>query len=218
MHAFTAQLKRWAEQIDDMSLRERALLFAVVIGVLYALASTLAFAPLQDEQARLEKDLKGRRDQIQLFEQQIQGILGQTEKTAGAGYQARVTALRERLYALDASLGGATQGLVSPKEMARLVERVLKQNRGLRLVKMENLPPEPLTTAGAAPGSHTIYKHGLRLELRGNYIDMVNYLRALEALPWKVLWGEVSLQADAQNSTIRFVVYTLSLQQSWIGV
>ena len=42
--AIKLQLKKIAERIDDMLLRERAMLFLVVMGVLYAFASMVFFA------------------------------------------------------------------------------------------------------------------------------------------------------------------------------
>jgi MSHA biogenesis protein MshJ len=217
--AIKLQLKKIAERIDEMLLRERAMLFIVVMGVLYAFASMVFFAPLQVEQARLGKELKSKRDQMQVFDKQIQAIVEENSK--GGGQRSRVSILREKLGSLDASLTGITQGLVPPKEMARLVEQVLKRNRALEVIRVENLPPAPLLDAkdGIKTTQQIVYKHGLRIQFKGRYTDIVNYLRALESLPWKVFWGEISLQTEAYPfSTITLVVYTLSLQQGWIGV
>ena len=218
--AIKLQLKKIAERIDEMLLRERAMLFIVVMGVLYAFASMVFFAPLQAEQARLGKELKSKRDQMQVFDKQIQVIVEENSKGDG-GQRSRVSILREKLGSLDASLTGITQGLVPPKEMARLVEQVLKKNRALELIRVENLPPAPLLDPkdGIKTSQQTVYKHGLRIQFRGRYSDIVNYLRALESLPWKVFWGEISLQTETYPlSTVTLVVYTLSLQQGWIGV
>jgi len=217
--AIKLQFKKIAERIDEMLLRERAMLFIVVMGVLYAFASMVFFAPLQAEQARLGKELKSKHEQMQVFDKQIQVIAEENSK--GGGQRSRVSILREKLGSLDASLTGITQGLVPPKEMARLVEQVLKRNRALEVIRVENLPPAPLLDDkdGIKTTQQTVYKHGLRIQFKGRYADIVNYLRALESLPWKVFWGEISLQTEAYPfSTVTLVVYTLSLQQGWIGV
>lgn len=216
------RLRAWGERIDEMSLRERALSFLVVIGALYALASIALFAPLRGEQVRLEKELAAKRNQIQAFDRQTQAILDASAKGGDTEQQRRLTALQQQLQTLDTSLNGATQGLVSPQEMGRLVDQVLRRSGALQVVRIENLPPTPLfgekDGAGAA-GQQMIYKHGLRMELRGRYVDIVNYLRALEGLPWKVLWGDVSLRTDATPySTVTLTLYTLSLQSTWLGL
>lgn len=216
MSGLKTQLKAAAERIDAMGLRERGLMFLVLMGVLYMAASTLAFGPLTAEQVRLERELKARHDQTRAMQTQIQELLGHT---TGAGTaKDRLQILRETLQGLDKSLTGITQSLVSPQEMARLIEQMLAQNRRLEVIKLENLPPAPLAADGGGLGQ-PLYKHGMRIRFKGRYADVVQYLRTLERLPWKVFWGEVSLQADASPlSTVTLVIYTLSLRQSWIGV
>jgi MSHA biogenesis protein MshJ len=59
----------------------------------------------------------------------------------------------------------------------------------------------------------------MRVELKGRYFDIVEYLKALEGLPWKVFWGEVSLESDKYPiSKVSLVIYTLSRYPGWIGV
>ena len=220
MKSWLKQLHDLGERIDELSLRERALSFLVVIGLLYALASMVLFAPIRSEQGRLEQELTARQRQIQGFDRQTQALI---EASTGAGapeQRRKLAALQAQLQSIDRSLNGAAHGLVSPREMARLVDQVLRRSGALQVVRVENLPPEPLFAEKApVSGQQTIYKHGLRLELRGRYVDIANYLRALEGLPWKVLWGDISLRTDdTPYSTVALTVYTLSLQPVWMGL
>lgn len=211
MSATQVHMRKVMDAIDERPLRERALLFIAFIGVLYMLASLFVFGPMAAEQKRLQKQMDSTRTQTHAFNAQIEAMAGQ-----GGADSVEVTTLRARLAALDAQVADMTHGFVSPTDMPKLLEKMLKENRGLKLVKMENLPPVPMEAGGAATG---IYKHGLRMEFRGRYPDIVRYLRALEALPWKMFWGEVSLSVDKYpRSTVTIVLYTLSPSSSWIGV
>ncbi len=222
MDALKLQLTKLAERIDEMALRERAMLFIIVMGVLYTFTSVVFFSPLQAEQTRLAKELKSKREQTQAVDKQIQAILEQNLAGNDGTKRTRAAVLQEKLNSLDSSLNGITQGLVSPKEMAHLVEQMLKKNGALEVIKLENLPPAPLLDAkdnAKAASQQIIYKHGLRIQFKGRYSDIVNYLRALEALPWKMFWSEISLKTETYPySSVTLVVYTLSLQQGWIGV
>jgi MSHA biogenesis protein MshJ len=144
---------------------------------------------------------------------------GAPDASSPAG--SRLVMLRQQLKGLDDTLAQTTTGLVSPKEMARLVEQVLSRNRRLTVVKVESLPATPLVdvAAGATAGQAGVYKHGMRIELRGNYLDILAYLKALESLSWRVFWGQASLQSDGQSAS-RFTlqIYTLSTHESWIGI
>jgi MSHA biogenesis protein MshJ len=98
---------------------------------------------------------------------------------------------------------------------------VLTRNRALQVVKVEGLAPVPVegeAAAQAVPASG-VYKHGMRIEVRGRYTDLVSYLRALEDLPWRVFWGQATLASeDYPMSRLTLTIYTLSLRQSWIGI
>jgi MSHA biogenesis protein MshJ len=226
------ELRRLMDRIDELSLRERGLIFVGILVVMYLGAVNLVFQPLAREQTRLETQLKSKRDQIQASERQIQALLTGESADGEPAKRARLAALREQLVALDAELAKSTAGLVTPKEMARLVEGFLASKRGLEVVKVESLAPAPLVGEGAgAPGAArpaaapvpraeaVIYKHGMRIELRGGYLEMLGYLRALEALPWRVFWGQASLTTEKHPvSRLTLVIYTLSTHEGWIAI
>lgn len=227
---FKAEIKKYTDRIDAFSLRERGLIFIAALVVLYVFAVNVLFAPLQVEQTRLENQLKGKRNQIQTVEKQVQTVLTGSAQETDAVKREKIAALAARLVALDESLSKATTGLVTPKEMARLVEQILVKNRKLVLVKVESLAPTPLlengqtgtgtaaTSAGGKPDI-LIYKHGMRIVLKGRYLDILNYLKALERLPWKVFWGQVSLETEKYPvSRLTLLIYTLSTREGWIAI
>ena len=62
-----------------------------------------------------------------------------------------------------------------------------------------------------------LYRHGVELTLRGSYLDMVDYMHALETLPTQLFWGRAQLDADAYpNVRLTLTLYTLSLDQKWM--
>ena len=66
------------------------------------------------------------------------------------------------------------------------------------------LPSTPLAQpAPAAPGSGraakpllvpAFYRHGIELEVSGTYLELLKYLEAVDALPWRLAWAGVELQ------------------------
>lgn len=225
MNELKARIKAYADRIDAMSVRERGLIFFAVMVVLYLFAFNIVFAPLRAEQVRLEQELNGKRTQIQATDQQIAALFGVDGKDAAASARAKVAALTQQINDLDSQMDRMTSGVVTPKEMAKLVEQMLVRNKNLELVKLEALPPTLIdgdsAQPGAAPaaGSVAMYRHGMRIEFKGRYFDIVDYLKALEGLPWKVFWGQVSFTADKYPvSKVSVVIYTLSRYPGWIGV
>jgi MSHA biogenesis protein MshJ len=58
----------------------------------------------------------------------------------------------------------------------------------------------------------------MELVIEGRYLDILDYLRALEALPWRFNWQ--SLQLDSSRyplSRARIELSTLSLDPTWMG-
>jgi MSHA biogenesis protein MshJ len=66
------------------------------------------------------------------------------------------------------------------------------------------------------PGS-LLYRHGVEITVRGNYLDMIDYMSALEALPTQLFWGGSHLEVeDYPASRLTLTLYTLSLDQKWL--
>lgn len=223
MDQLKQQFKQLMDRIDALALRERGLLFVGLLAILYFVAANLVFVPMNAEKTRLETQLKSKHNEIQALEAQITALATGDTPGAGSGKKEKLTALQERLRVLDETLGKVTSGLVSPKEMTRLVEQVLLKSKRLEIVKLESLPPAPLVGEGGGqvgtPPAGMVYKHGMRIELKGSYLDILNYLRALEGLPWKVFWGQATLQTEKYPvSHITLLIYTLSTREGWIAL
>ena len=227
MELLRQRIQEAGEWIDNRSLRERALFFGGVMVALLVVSVKGFFAPIHANQVKLEQEFNAKLEQVRYFEVQIQELIAQSKKDPDQENRARLAQLAKKLHTLDASLAGVTQGLVSPREMAKLVEQVLAKNRRLEVVKIESLPPAPLVEAGGEldgadivePSEQLIYKHGMYIELKGGYLDILKYLKALEAMPWKMFWGRVTLVSERYPvSRLRLIVYTLSLHEGWIGV
>jgi MSHA biogenesis protein MshJ len=230
MDQLKQQFKQLMDRIDALALRERGLLFVGLLAILYVVAANLIFVPMNAEKIRLETQLKGKHNEIQALEAQITAMATGNAQGAGSEKKEKLTALQERLRVLDETLGKVTSGLVSPKEMTRLVEQVLLKSKRLEIVKLESLPPAPLVgegggqtgtspAGGPAPAAGMVYKHGMRIELKGSYLDILSYLRALEGLPWKVFWGQASLKTEKYPvSHITLLIYTLSTREGWIAL
>jgi MSHA biogenesis protein MshJ len=75
------------------------------------------------------------------------------------------------------------------------------------------------TPASAPSRSESIYKHGVQIVVEGQYFDMLNYLAALEKLPYQVFWGNARLEVrDYPNAKLTLDVFTLSLEKKWLSI
>ena len=73
--------------------------------------------------------------------------------------------------------------------------------------------------ADSAAALPSLYRHGVELVLEGGFSDLLQTLKALEALPQHVLWGNVSLRVEQHpRSVLTLRVYTISRDRHWLEI
>ena len=87
-------------------------------------------------------------------------------------------------------------------------------------------PAAPLPVAQPGPGSvagaevkapELLYRHGVEIVVQGSYLEMINYMQALEALPVQLFWGGARLDAQQYpEARLTLTLYTLSLDEKWM--
>lgn len=86
------------------------------------------------------------------------------------------------------------------------------------LAQAQNQAQAQSATAAEAP-TPSLYRHGVELVLEGSYIDLLAYLRALEALPQHLLWGGLQLKVGQHPTNVLTLrLYTLSRDRNWIAL
>ena len=108
--------------------------------------------------------------------------------------------------------------------MATVLEKVLHQKTRLKLIRVTNLPAVELTADALADHSNLeqgslLYRHGVELQLEGDFFETLRYLQALEELPWQILWGSLTYEVETfPRASITLRLNTLSTNAGWIGV
>jgi MSHA biogenesis protein MshJ len=229
------QWKAWAERINARGLRERLLIFAMAALIVVTFINLLALDPLQAERKQLGQQLTEQQARIAAAQSQVQALVAAQAMDPDAANRARLADLRARIARADTSLETFRQGLVSPDRMADLLKDLLARNRNLRLVSLRTLPVAVLdegsvgtrqgtAAAAKAPAESAaprgaIYRHSVEVTIEGSYGDLLDYVSALEALPWKMYWGGAELSVQTYpTSRLTLTLYTLSLEKVWLSV
>jgi len=73
--------------------------------------------------------------------------------------------------------------------------------------------------ATASRPAMLIFRHGVKVTVRGNYLDMIDYMDALENMPGQLFWSKAELEVEAYpDARLSLTLYTLSLDKKWIGL
>jgi MSHA biogenesis protein MshJ len=217
------------ERLDQMSLRERGMIFAVGVALVYCIWQTAVMDPIMTRARASEQRLAAVKQRSQVADQ-VGAYAAQDPAIAAA---ARNKSLSQRLATLDAELAKAAQGYVAPERMPEMLREMLAGQHGLRMVRLRNLPVVSLSAPPAAstpPGAHAEaavidpddrgpFLHPVEIVLEGDYLSIVNYLHALENLPYQIHWQRLELAAgDYPTNRVRIEIGALSLSRDWITV
>jgi MSHA biogenesis protein MshJ len=217
------------QKVDALSVRERVILFVLLLAGIWAVVDALLLAP----QERARKDEQGKvtqaRSKLADAEQMLLLRASQPDPDLAA---------RQRLESAQLTLNARMQTavrlqarMVAPKDMVQVLQGILAEQPGLRLASLETLAPEPVgqpaqpLTAGpqqaasAAAQTTALFRHGVKLTLVGNYAALARYMENLERLPVGFYWARAELDARAHPEiSLTLTLYTLSLERTWLTV
>lgn len=229
------QLKKIAEKIDSLTLRERGIVFLGLIAVMFVLWDSFFMSPLETEQKNLTSSLNKKNTERTILVTSLQDSINKSQVDPNAENILKLKELRSRLINVQAELESSTDHLVSPEDMPKILETVLHKTGGLTLLNLRSLGTTPLVdfeteeisnnNSGkdeAKLSSENIgnaYRHGLRIEFQGDYLTTLNYLKQLEELEWGFFWDNFELNVNEYPKAKASVeIFTLSLKEEWIGV
>lgn len=220
-----------AARMDALSLRERGMVFGATVAVLAFAGHTFVLAPQDAKQAALRTQIDQQHAAIAAIDGEITARVEGSRIDPDAQSRARLNTMQQEMGQLGSQLLALEHGLVPPERMGPLVDGILRANGRLKLVSMRTLPAEPLAAPGAAPAPATaagaapaaasdvplLYRHGVEVAVRGNYLDMVDYMSALDAMPTRMFWGRARLDVETYpTARLTLTLHTLSLDRQWM--
>lgn len=212
--AVTMQLQPLIERIDALALRERSLLLFATVVVLFLLVDSLGLDPALKAQQVTEQRIAELELKLGALQQKARLLNSDSDETLVQSGHAARERLAAELEELDAAILAQIGTLVEPAQASRVLEQVLARYPGLRLQSMqagsESLDDIALkeNTTGSGLG-----RYQLELVVEGAYLDILRYLRALEAMPWKFFWQNIDFQvSDYPQALTRLQLYTLGVQ------
>lgn len=212
-----------SNKIDALSLRERAMVFVASAAAIVFVVYSILLGPLFAKQKSLTTQISQYRNNIGGIDAEITHKVQSFALDPDVLNRARLAKAQADIEQLSTNLRTIQKGLVAPEQMAPLIETILRGNARLRLLSLKTLPASPVSEGRDEPAAAPVkpasllFRHGVEVTVRGNYLDMINYLDALEAMPTQLFWGKAALDVEEYpNSRLTLTLYTLSLDQKWM--
>ena len=230
-----AAFKKLQEKIDARIVRERVLIFLSAIALVFMLWNIIIQAPF---------DKKMQATQTQLIDLAAQSATTQTQITTATQAllndpqrlkKAQITQLKSDISNIEVQLQNTSQRLIKADQLPQVLQDVLQKTSQLTLLEVATLPLRELQFASVngfvevsddkrnresnEALSMGVYEHVVELRVAGNYFQVVHFLTALEALPWRFYWQRLDYSVTRYpNAEIIIRVYTLSSEEGLLGV
>jgi MSHA biogenesis protein MshJ len=232
-------LQKSLARFDNLSIRERALVAGASLVAMIMIWTLAVSDPMTKKRNYLNSEISVAQDAIN---NAVQGMSDLETSDPTSIALAKEKKLAAQLKEVNEQLASRSGGLIEPERMVQVIHDVLSKQHGVRLISLQNkamtslIQPAPVkagsTTAPAdestpategateaAPVESGPYVHPVELVVEGQYLDVLEYLRALEALPWHFNWKVLELNTTTYPlNRVRIELSTLSMDKEWIGV
>lgn len=209
----------YIDRLEALSLRERLLFGATVIAFLVSMLQIFLLDPLLDNRNAETSRLQNMNTSIQRQERQLE--VESPIQARHALMEVEVNAITQQLATESQNIKSYTSTLVPAQQMPALLQSLLERD-AVHLVSLMNLPPVAMIESELDLGSGAelqLFRHGIQLQLRGDFHTLRRYLIAIEQQPWKLLWQSVRLETNTKGeSVMELQLQTLSTDSAWLGV
>ena len=233
-----AQWLAYSEKFSNTTAREQYLIIVTgLVAIVFILYSVFLDVPFQRiEQlnrqiSETQQSNQNNKNSIQVLEQALLEDPNVALRKELSQYQAKLGEIDEQLLSL-------TSDLIDPIQMRYALIKLLKLQKGVKLLSFEVLPARAVTkaklasndkpdanevqvtsTSQAEPKQLRLYRHGIKIKPQGQYFQLKDYLSQLEGLTWKFFWQEFDYRLkEYPVSELEVEIYSLSTAQEFIGV
>lgn len=217
------QLNELIKWLNARSARERIILAAACLMIPVLLWDSSLMEPLEARRLEAEKKIASLKNDVMRLEGETEKLAKELSIDLDAENRDRKKSLMESLSRLHEVVDRRTEDLIPPAEMTRVLKQILLRQAGLRLVRLESLPVEPLfeTPEGIEVDSEgdDLFKHGVVIEVLGDYASTVLYLQAVESLPRRFFWESLDYEVtEYPTARVTLTLRSLSTQEGVVGV
>ncbi len=229
-----AQLIAWRDGIDARELRERILILASLLALIFLLWNFLIQTGLDKKRAQIDLQLAAQAQERQSIEAQITSISLAAASNPAVLKQKEIKTLQLSIAEVDAQLQSLAKGLITAAQLPQALESILANAKRLKVESISTLPAIELQLPGASQAVEKstaikaqadedtgtgVYKHGVILKLQGSYFELMDLLIQIEASPLKFYWESLNYQTlDYPQAEIELRVFTLSSEEGLLGV
>lgn len=203
---------------DGRTLRERVILIIAALSVTALVFEGLWWGPQRRRAGAAQEAVTSLEAQQESLQTELTALEKKEAEDPDTAIREQLDVLTKKIGDLDEHLRGQTLQVLAPEQMPAMLRDMIGTVDGLQITGMHSEPPQQLVND---PDSNlpVLYRHGLVIDLKGNYFGLLKCMRKLEGLPWRLYWSGLDIRAhDFEPGEFRLHVYAVSLREEWIRV
>jgi MSHA biogenesis protein MshJ len=232
----TLKIKRAINWFDHRPLRERAMLVAAVVALMYFFVDVVIIGVSEARTKTLRSKLVTQATALSTVRKDI----AELSKLAA---QKPVSQEVSQFETMKRSIAEADELLAHLDRAPRagdVVKALLSASPGLQLVSLKTLPisvaldiKAPAAPAANSPANakaapdpkavvkpqlpvrppRTIYRHGIEITVKGSYLDLLAYLEKLQNYSGRLYWADMSVDVQSHpDANLKMIIHTISGQ------
>ncbi len=222
------KLEEISQKFDQQPLRMRLMLTFVAIVVIYLVFELFWYAgnlqKIKSINQKIETTQKETDNLVKIQQEYNQSIFLRRNDPKNI----KLAQLNKQLATIRKELTDKTLNLIPPEEMAKVIKTIIESSSGLKLDYLakqqtvaladENKPSKSNNPKAPREAPVQLYRHSMKIILKGDYQSTYRFLTKLENMDRKVSFDSFEYQVKTYpKAEIHLVVSTLSLQKGWIG-
>lgn len=223
-----ARWQTYAEKFLYITPREQ---YLIILTGLVAITFVIFSLFIDDNLVHIDKLEKQQRENvgnIASTQTTVNILTDALAKNPNKAVQLQLEQYQQQMNEVDEKLSLLASDLINPIQMRHALISLLSSQKNVSLASFEILgaqemklpePGENSTEKKQTTQSISLFKHGVKLTLTGNFFALKDYLEALEKMKWKFFWQSFDYQLMAYpTGELTITMYSLSTNKEFLGV
>ncbi|MCL6414998.1 hypothetical protein MIB92_05000 [Aestuariirhabdus sp. Z084] len=221
----------YCDLIDSRNERERMLIMVSILLLITMLFVVFVYDPLKAKKQRALQQQQQTLINTAALQEEIRVSRMESDAISRQIGEQRISELKKSIAHFDRVLQEATVDLIAPQQMAELLQVMMQRQKGLKLVSVKSFTkPVVLNEDGTKVPDDELdetklttppkfYRHGMSLQLEGDFFTVQSYLKSIEASKWNLFWDRLDYRVVvAPKATVTLTIFTLSRDPKWLGL
>lgn len=210
---------RLSEWFNTRTRSEQVLLALTAVSLFCYLVFAKAITPLRGQQTQLLAQIETQKQQAQASQTKLATMRPEDLEILRQSKRDEVARAQQELAEAERGLQSLRQQLVPAGQMVNVLRDLLRLHKNVQLTSLEKMPVEELVHEESKTeniAASNFFKHPLKLILRGKYLDLLQYMSAVERMPWGIFWEDFTLVSDTDSKVeVTVQLYTISTERTW---